>query len=721
MKRPLALLLFLLAPVTLAAEHRRVVGWVPPQAPPFVIGAEERLPQPEVIGRTSGSYETRVVAGNGQELVLWRNGAGVQGARISRGGALLDAVPFDLPAGAGGAAAEGVWDGSRFVVFSTGYLDNDSRMSMTRIERDGTLTSTRILDPLPTLPGWVAAATDGSRVLVVTSETGGMAVRLLDRDGKLLRATNVDTPNTAFLAPRIAAGAGGYLVVWDAITTTAVPVSSDGFVGTPRFVLAANDPDVTWSGRDFLVVGSTSDSVRAVHVSADGNAGAPFVARVSRYGSARNAAVAWNGAESMIAWEELSAPPETPVPPYDLLSIRLRDDGTMTEPVTLARSIDYRTRYPANAGGADVAADGATFVLGWAAQASAAPFINTVVRATTTESQEAAVLTNGTRSQSAPLLATGGGATIELWSESEDLSQTKFWLYRLLGSEKVNTLTSGGADAAVAWNGSDFVVVWTEGGNVVAARIAKDGTGIDAEPVAVASERATDLHVACRTTDCIVAWAHIEVGTAATRAQRFAPSLAKLDGVLDLGRYEGSFSIAADDAGYLALRSQYLASSIYTYGLRIRDGAVSGLFSFAGTSAGKAVWSGEKWLILLGLRTAQGSGLHALLMTPEGAFFDMRYLGAAAFAQHLVWDGKNFVAAILPYDGAPRLVRIGPNAELRDGFLGYVGVPLGMPQAFIRSMAADTNGRITLGYSERRSDAPYLGWPGGAVRVVEDP
>jgi hypothetical protein len=439
------------------------------------------------ISTATNNQLSPAVAWNGTNfLVVWhdsRSGSAynIFGTRVSGAGSVLDPVGIAISAGPGANAAV-AGNGTDFLVVWT-----DSNVYGARVSGAGT-----VLDPagIPIattasneiLPGVAASGTD---FLVVwqqgTSDIYGSRVSgagsVLDPAGIPISAAANNQQ-----APAVASDGTNYLVVWQDDRPSgsgkeiyAARVSGAGSVLDPAGIIvstAANKqhaPVVAWNGSDYLVVWRDlrpgSAGIYGARVSGDGSMLDPGgILIFATIDNQSPPAVAWNGTDFLVVWAD-----------NRVWGVRVSPAGTVLDP----------TRFPISTGANKefapaVASNGTDFFVVWEDQRSGVGFFKSDIY--------------GSRVSGAGVVLDPAGIPIS------------------------TSTTNGDVEPAVAWNGTNFLVVWRLGatfGNIVGARVSSAGSVLDPADITIsdAANLQSEPAVASWGDNFLVVWADRRSGT----------------------------------------------------------------------------------------------------------------------------------------------------------------------------------------------------------------
>ena len=355
-------------------------------------------------------------------------------------------------------------------------------------------------------------------------------VRALPGDSALTPAVKVQD------APALAAGANGFLAVWQDQRTVLEGSTNAAFnpgLGNAQDIYAARldatgklidgkpivisnqahqqaVPKVAWNGQHWLVAFLTvrpgdyySEDLVAVRVAPDGTVvdATPKVLRAQDGKSEiSNLAVASDGSGWAVVWEDFNSAGVRGVE-----GIRVEGDGT----VGVARSLWYDSSNT-YAHHVDIAFATDRFLVTWARNSSEigtgrSHFLMGLRVTTSLTRIDAApfLLDNYTWADAArPSVASNGTDFLVAWHEMVNVNDAQIFAARVprsgalldpAGIQLGTIQTYGNLTPAVAWNGFEYVVAFDNAaGNLFHQRVGADGRKIDAAPVPVASTSAIE-------------------------------------------------------------------------------------------------------------------------------------------------------------------------------------------------------------------------------------
>jgi len=449
-------------------------------------------PEGIAISQAAASEYEPAVAWNGTHyLVGWQaQGVGILGARVSGTGGLVDAAPLTIsPTGAGAAIAAG---GTQFLV--TWY---DGR--------------------------------NGTNDLFCARVTGEAVV--LDPGG-----VPVSTAAYAQVYPAVAWNGTDWLVVWHDYRTSANDTDvygarvsgTDGTVLDPSGIAISvrsgyqSDTAVAWDGTNFTVVWrdsrnrATSDDIYGARVSGAGtilDADGFAISTASNIQS--DPAIAWNGTQHLVVWLDPRTSGNSKV-----YGARVTSEGSVLDPSGIAISLTaYGPWRPA------VAANGATFLAVWEDWRNNGKDVYGARVSDAAGPLDASdfLVSQSANAQHTPSVAWDGTNYLAVWQDERSGTYSDIYGARLSGVDGALLDASGIAIStaandqwvpAVAWNGSNYLVVWEDERNstsyadIYGARVSAAGVVLEATGIGI-STGVNDMAqpaVASDGKDFFVAW-----------------------------------------------------------------------------------------------------------------------------------------------------------------------------------------------------------------------
>lgn len=552
------------------------------------------------------------VAWNGSNfLVVWESNSDIRAARVSSGGAVLDPSGFDVATAAGGQIEPSVAsDGSNFLV-----VWGDFRTSLTtgtasdvygaRITGAGT-----VLEPngIPISAGYghqtsPSVAFNGLRFLVAwddaRSGTFDVYASRVNKSGIVVDGTGiaVSTATGDQQDPAVASDGSTFLVAWSSGGSPnqdiyAARVSNTGVVADPTGIAVSTAapqdlyPAATWDGTNFVIAWEASQVVRAARVTTLGavlDAGGFPVGGPSGLAPA----VTSNGSSSFLAWHT-NAPATSG---RDVYAARVSSGGGVVDSPPILVSITANNqRAPALAWNPE----GRYFLVVWRDD-----------RGTSADIYGARVTGTGT-------ILDGTGFPI-------------------------STAPGDQTDASVVWSGTHFLVVWDDvrsgdenDVDIYGARVDTNGTVLEPGGIPISARFGSSQDsnaVAWDGTNFLVVWRDTRSGSHIYGA-RVSDAGAVLEGagipISTAAGFQDEPALAWNGMHYLVVWKQSSGSTIDIEGVRVNrsgtlaDSSAIVIETGTGFKADPAVaWSGN-WLVVW----VGGAGIQGARVSYTGTVLD---------------------------------------------------------------------------------------------------
>jgi hypothetical protein len=517
------------------------------------------------ISTATDAQSVPALAWNGTNfLVVWEdNRAGappdIYGARVSGAGSVLDPMGIAISTATDAQSVPALaWNGTNFLVV---WEDNRPGASTTP-DIYGTRVSAAgsVLDPtgiaISTAADWQsvpAVAWDGTSFLVVWRDHRSGSFFEPDIYGARVSGTGsvldptgiaISTATDEQSLPAVAWNGANFLVVWsDHRSGTnydiyGARVSATGSVldatGIPVSAAAnsQSSPAVAWNGTNFLVVwddwrsGSCCD-VYGARVSGAGSVlDAAGLAISTAAGGQTEPELAWNGTNFLVVWQDGRSGGFVEA---DIYGTRVSAAGSVLDSTGIAISTSANDQTsPA------VAWNGTDFLVVWADRRSGTNYDIYGARVSATGSVLDATgipISTAANSQSLPAVAWNGTNFLVVWSDARtDVDFTDIFGARVSATGSVldatgipiSTAASSQSSPAVAWNGTDFLVVWEDGrsgsfidSDIYGARVSTAGSVLDATgiPITTASFVQYAPAVAWNGITFLVVWSDLRSGS----------------------------------------------------------------------------------------------------------------------------------------------------------------------------------------------------------------
>jgi hypothetical protein len=513
----------------------------------------------------NNEYWPAVACDGANYLVVWQDGRNgppyrIFGARVSHGGIVLDSAGFAVSTAEAEEQRPAVsFDGINYLTVWEDARGGHRGIYGARVSQNGAVLDSDDI-AVSTASGFnnnPAVSFDGTDFMVVWqfwhNDTGGTHGARVTQSGHVLDSTAIAVSTSAVeqSMPAVAQGGAGFLVVWSddrnradygdiygtRLTPDGTPLDSNGIAVST----GANDqyePAVAFDGTNFLVVwrdwriGSGYD-IFGIRLSPNGIAlDSVSFAIADVAGDQYYPAVAFDGTDFLVAWEDwrngLS----------DIYAARVAPQGTVLDPDGIPVSTATNRQYvPA------VAFDGANFLVSWEDNRSGSHWDIYAARV----SPEGSVLdpdgipvSTAMNDQYVPAIAFDGVNFLVTWNDYRSGSYSDIYAARVTpqgtvldpGGIPVSTATDHQYVPAVAFNGTNFLVVWTDyrGGSysdIYAARVAPQGTVLDSNgiPVSTATNYQEYPAVAFDGANFLVTWEDYRNGdTSDIYAARVSPA-----------------------------------------------------------------------------------------------------------------------------------------------------------------------------------------------------
>jgi len=418
------------------------------------IGPETAVDTPLFMDAPGSHTRPKVAAGGGEFLVVWADDrAGtfdILGARITTAGAVLDTVGIPIVAAAGNQTTVNIaFDGTNFVVVWNDYRSGSAEVWAARVSPAGVVldTGVKIAASGATSP---AIACDGTNCLIAWLESS-------------IRGIRVDS--------------------------TLTPVDSGSFY----IPAGTSAPAIAFDGTRYLVVATTSTTIRGARVSTAGAVLDPSGLKIGA-GSVAEAvpAIATDRSSMfMVVWEAQKTSGDR-----DIYGARVAG-GTVLDPTNIA----IATTAGSQQANPTIAYDGANFLVLWddytgtLGNASVAG-IRVTTAGTVFDSAPVTFAPLSAPSPKLPAIAHDGTRALAVWQGYGKLFPGIFGA-RISGLASLDTpafrITSAAHEQrqpAMAWDGTQWLVAWADRRNdfnfeIYATRLSKSGTVLDPSGIEV--------------------------------------------------------------------------------------------------------------------------------------------------------------------------------------------------------------------------------------------
>lgn len=473
--------------------------------------------------------QVAVAAGPSGYLAVWYLANTLRGARIDPSGSVLDPIGFDIGTGNGAHRPVVAWDGSDYlVVWTTGSEIRARTVSPSGQTGAGTLTVTSSTDSLR----WPAVACSGTECLIAWwryNVNSGHRVELAVVSSGAVQQSNLPVTSAASdqSQPSVSWDGTQYLVVWSDIrrpdggdiyaarvTPLGAVLDGDG-IAVSAAAGAETQPVVSWNGNQHFVLWRDTRSGTAqifgARVDSAGNvqdaSGLPVGTSSLELG---DPAITWNGVEHLVAWTEGRS---------SVRAARVTVSGAIQSAFDLSTP-SYSSARPA------LAASAADVLIAWqdGRWGESDIYAARIIEGAIAPPGEFYVSGMPSREEE-PALASDGTDFFAVWRDYRGgFGDTEIYGTRLTTEGTVldpaGIFVSRGpllsaSEPAVAWGANTYLVVWTQRTRSVGtstyqvhgARVAADGSVLDATPFLIASEADEgEPDVAWNGSDFFVVW-----------------------------------------------------------------------------------------------------------------------------------------------------------------------------------------------------------------------
>ncbi|MHB8874871.1 MAG: hypothetical protein ACYC8T_14375, partial [Myxococcaceae bacterium] len=480
------------------------------------------------ISTAAGQQSSPALAWSGTNyLVVWRDfrsgtNFDVYGARVSAAGAVQDASGIAISTAANEQSSPAVaWGGTNYLV---AWQDNRSgtnldlygaRVSVAGAVQDlsGIAISTAGNEQSAAAVTW-----DGTNYLVAWQDTRNGLGKYdiygarVTSAGAVQDASGIaiSTATDDQRAPALAWNGTHYFVVWQdirsgtGIDVYGARVSAAGAVQNTSGIVISTEanqqfsPDVAWDGTNYLVVwrdyrSGIGPDIYGARVNASGAVqDASGIAISTAANDQLNPAVAWNGANYLVVWDDYRSGTN-----FDIYGTRVSAAGAVQDPSGIAISTAANGQNnPAVAWG------GTSYFVAWQDLRGASLDIYGTRVSAAGAVQDASGIATSTAAgqQRAPAVAWDGTNYLIVWDDTRGGVSTDIYGARVSAAGAVQDASgiaiSTAADAqrvaAVAWDGTNHLVVWEDfrSGNedIYGARVSSAGAVLDGSGIAISAE-----------------------------------------------------------------------------------------------------------------------------------------------------------------------------------------------------------------------------------------
>ncbi|WP_224365732.1 Ig-like domain-containing protein [Hyalangium versicolor] len=472
-----------------------------------------------IINSAQQAQTNPTVAFNGTSyVVVWEDarntaatGIDLYGTRVAPDGSVLDGLGLPLVTSAANQTLPALARlGTQCLLAWQDLRNGTLDVYATRLDGAGTVLDASGLAVATALgdQSTVAVASSGTSALVTWGDA-----RTLDIVGARVDATGaVLDPSGVTLSlntnsetnPAVAFDGTNYLVVWQdnrgsGFDLYGVRVSASGTVLDSAGVLISGatghqrNPAVAFDGTNYLVVwedtrnGPTSD-IFGARVSPAGTmldtTGLPLC---QRFSPQEHPAVAFDGTNYLVVWDDSGTSAAR-----DIYGTRVSKSGSVLDPLFFGISTDANDQsMPA------LAFDGTNYLVAWSdlRNNSTADVYGARVSRTGAVLDTAGVqLASGTEAQTDPALAFDGTNYLLVWSDYQSFPSSNLFARRVrttgipLDAAPIAVSTAPGhqQQPSVVFDGTDFLIAWQDGRggtdlDLYAGRVSRSGTVLDGD------------------------------------------------------------------------------------------------------------------------------------------------------------------------------------------------------------------------------------------------
>ena len=674
------------------------------------------------------------------------SGTDIYAVRLDASGNPIDAVPLVIDQALGDQVEPQVaWNGENWLVVwksATVTLPTYERLEAVRVAPDGT-----VLDPTPitvhddeSFYDWNGPALEGGDgEWIVTCQANGPVVGLLairiTGEGAVANPGGELVHDTFFSLDFDVAFAGDeYLFVWGGPfdAPRGRLFGADLTPLGPSFPIPFSD-NATSDGTDFLVVRASGSgplaTVDAVRITHDGLVPDPvFTIDTSSAGTCC-ANVTWDGTYYWVSWGQLSV-------------ARVEPDGTLVDPGGV--DFDVPASYPISTPRfAGVVGGGLQLV--WNHGVSGADYPKDVFTArvdTAAQLGDETVISTGAPAQVDAELAAGDEVNLLVY-RSRTSDAGRILAHRIddtgaaLDAEPIEVATGpipglgvpslGGPGAA--WNGSNFMITWSDGLQIFARRMLPDGTFLDPTPLVVMD--GFDPDVAAVGSIFLV----VGIDFLSDNPQWQATHSMRVDGTTGLSldaepNALGGFAIFAQHPHVVSWADRWLVvwqrnishdnpAAGTTVAFVDADGTTPGLIEAPVGWRPEVAVAGDRALLVAVTQTIASAttDLAGAILLADGTFPDPAFTISSAADKQLMptatWNGSEFIVAwedkrssVIYFDERTDIyaARIGLDGAVLDPG-GVAAAAATVPE--IQPALLSVGGRTLLAVSTLLSDAPH--------------
>jgi hypothetical protein len=487
-------------------------------------------------------------ANGADSFVVWQdgrnttNGSDIYGARVTSAGVVSDVSGIPICTAAGPQASPAVaFNGVDFLAVWTDERDgSDFDIYGARVSTAGS-----VLDPsgiaISTVVGgefYPKVAASGSNFLAVWEDDRNAGSGFVDIYGDRVSGAGTVMDGGGFLVstgssdrhtPAVAASPTNYLVVWldqRNLATTGQDIygarvtTNGGVTDAAGFAIntATNDqttPVVAFNGTQYLVAWTDARNMATTDLDIYGALVSPSatVSPTSGFVVSTGAAdeeapaTASNGSNYLVVWQDYR---NSAADGADLYGVRVSTAGEVLDPSAIAISTAAGDQVSPN-----VATDGTNYLVVWQdyrnAETTGVDIYGARVTGTgTVEDPSGIPISTASSDQLAPAAAAGTGGYLVVWQDGRNLATNGDDIYgsrvssagTVLDASGIAICTANAAQysAAVAFNSTNYLVVWSDernlgatGVDVYGTRVTPSGTVLDSPNLPIIQAAGDDV------------------------------------------------------------------------------------------------------------------------------------------------------------------------------------------------------------------------------------
>ncbi|NTX07358.1 tandem-95 repeat protein [Myxococcus sp. CA040A] len=454
-------------------------------------------------------HDPKVASVGTDYLVVWErqypsgDSANIVGARVTSTGQRLEAVDLNLSQPSDRHHNPSVAsNGTQYlVVWEDSIAPGERDIRGARVSALGEVVaeSRRVISRMNELQVHPSVASLGMGFLVVWERVGdasggGIYCARLSAEGEVLDGTGllVSRQRATYVEPRVSANGANYLVAWDhGSGVHGALVTPEGTLGAPRALGPTTSvqtrmyPAVASNGADFFAVwlsqaATTSRSshiIEGTRVTGTGTVVDSPTPRVLTTASNTQLApaVATNGTNFLVVWEDLRGGGS------DVYGARVTPTGELLDPQGIALSTAaFDQRAPA------VASNGTDYLVVWSTYGAGSPAVAGVQVAGSGQvlSPQALSISNVAEVEGGAAVASNGTDYLVVWADDLDFNGpilgarvTRTGVVRDKPAIRIARSFRSRSLPSVASNGKDYFVVWQDARNTTTTSVNNDVYG----------------------------------------------------------------------------------------------------------------------------------------------------------------------------------------------------------------------------------------------------